>query len=100
MLEVEHDDVDLWTKGGLDVTVPVEPLLARALLGGVDRLLLVRELGGEVVDRLPLRGARIGVDRDEDRGGCGNEVCCSRARVRCPAAAREGERDGRQAEKT
>jgi len=93
MVEVEHRHVDLWTERGLEVTVPVEPVLPDALLGGVDRLLLVRELGGEGVDRPPLRRAGIGVDRDEHGRRRGHQVRRSRAGVGRPAAARQDERD-------
>ena len=91
--EVEHHDVELRTQCGLEVTLPVEPLLGQLLLDRIDGLLLVRELARELVDRLPLGGGRVGVDGDEQRRGSRDDArSITGAPIRRAAAARERER--------
>ena len=97
MREVEHHDVQFRAERRLEVVLPVETLLRELLLRRVDGLLLVRELARERVQRLPLRGARVGVDRDEERRGRRHDVGRARAGIRRPSAA--GEHEGEPGEK-
>ena len=73
MIEIEHHDVQLGPERGLEIFLPVEPVLEQLLLDRVDRLLFVRELVRELVDRVPLRGVQVGVDRDEQRDQAGTK---------------------------
>jgi len=94
--EIEHHDVQLWAERGLEVFLPVEPLRGQLLLDRVDRLLFVRELVRELVDRLPLRRAQVGVDRDEQRDRGRDEVGRAGAGIRRAAATREPEGEERE----
>jgi len=89
--EIERHHVELWTERWLEVTLPVEPFLRQLLLGRVDGLLLVRELARKLVDRLPLGGAKVGVERDEQRDRSRDEVAGAGAGIRRAAAAREAQ---------
>jgi len=94
--EVEHHDVQLWAERGLEVFLPVEPVLRQLLLDRVDRLLFVRELVRELVDRLPLRRAQVGVDREVQRDRGRDEVGSAGRGTRRAAATREPEGEERE----
>jgi hypothetical protein len=94
--EVEHHDVQLWAERRLEVFLPVEPVLRQLLLDRVDRLLFVRELVRELVDRPPLRRAQVGVDRDVQRGRGRDEVGSAGAGTRRTAATRKPEGEERE----
>src|SRR6266516_677117 len=80
VLEIEPREVDLLAQRRLDVLRPVElGLLVEVALDRVDTLLLVGELAGQLVDRLPLRRARVGVDGEERGGGRRDEFARARA---------------------
>jgi hypothetical protein len=65
--EIQHHHVHFRTERGLEIVLPVEPLLLQLLFDRVDRLLLVRELVRQGVHVLPLRRAEVRVDRNEQR---------------------------------
>ncbi len=93
--EVEPDEVDLVAESRLDVLLVVE---TRVLLQGRaerrERLGADRELAEELVDLLPLVGAEIGVDRDEDRRGRRDDLgAAARSCLLLRPAAGDGERE-------
>jgi hypothetical protein len=94
--EVEHHDVQLWAERRLEVFLPVEPVLRQLLRDRVDRLLFVRELVRELVDRLPLRRAQDGVDRELHRDRRRDEVGPAGRGARRAAATREPEGEERE----
>ena len=93
MCEVERHNVELGAERRLEVAVPVEPFLQQLLVDRVDGLLLVRKLARERVHSPPLGGVEVGVERDEQRGGSGDDVSDGRAGIRRATAAREQQRD-------
>ena len=93
MRKIEHHHVQLGAERGLEILLPVEPVLGQLLLDRVDRLLFVRELVRELVDRLPLRRVQVGVDRYEQRDRGRDEVGGAGAGIRRAAAACEQERE-------
>ena len=93
--KVEPDEVDLVAESRLDVLFVIE---VRLILEGRaqrrERLGADRELLKKLVDLLPLVGAQVGVDRDEDRRGCRDDLCAAaRSCLLLRAAAGDGERE-------
>jgi hypothetical protein len=90
--EVEADDVGLRAEGGLDVALEVVALLAQLIECGGEQLVTAGKLVEERSVWLPLLGARIGLDADEERRARRRDGSAARTRRSILAATGDEER--------